>query len=543
MKDIQQFFPSIDGNLDQRNKLIGYIKDILNELDELKDPDQLTLGEIPDYKEDHYNQIIHTAEIPRQSIAMEKTIHELLNLAKGHRYINRNYVANAAPLPSIPAILGNLLMILLNGNNLWDVESSGASRAEVAITSMLSKLIGLDPHQSAGYTTWGGQGAVFHSLRLAIARHYPESNKQGIPDHLYCFCSELSHYSLYKSMEATGIGVDHLIRVKTNDDHSINIDDLKKKMIEVISRGGVPIYVLATMGTTDTFGIDDLKEIKNVTDQLEKEYGLDPVYIHADSAMGGMYAFFNEYDFESNPLELSLEAHKVLKAYQEKFRNLCLADSLVFDFHKLGQTPYASSLFMIKDKELLKYVDLDHDETPYVGNRSFGSYHTSYTLECSRMGSSIPIYASLLALGVEGYQKILANYIEVNISFRNLLQREIPNAAITNDVSPVTTFRFYPDEVLWKDELNGRLTRAQIEQINKFNEKFGEILGQNRQKIYFGGTRKQRFVQPVDYERRMPIYAHKFFSISPYTTVDEVERYVQFLKEMMDVYQKELAMT
>lgn len=104
MKDIQQFFPSIDGNLDQRNKLIGYIKDILNELDELKDPDQLTLGEIPDYKEDHYNQIIHTAEIPRQPIAMEKTIHELLNLAKGHRYINRNYVANAAPLPSIPAI-------------------------------------------------------------------------------------------------------------------------------------------------------------------------------------------------------------------------------------------------------------------------------------------------------------------------------------------------------------------------------------------------------------------------------------------------------
>lgn len=543
MKDIQQFFPSIDGNFDQRNKLIGYIKDILNELDELKDPDQLTLGEIPDYKEDHYNQIIHTAEIPRQPIAMEKTIHELLNLAKGHRYINRNYVANAAPLPSIPAILGNLLMILLNGNNLWDVESSGASRAEVAITSMLSKLIGLDPHQSAGYTTWGGQGAVFHSLRLAIARRYPESNKQGIPDHLYCFCSELSHYSLYKSMEATGIGVDHLIRVKTNDDHSINIDDLKKKMIEVISRGGVPIYVLATMGTTDTFGIDDLKEIKNVTDQLEKEYGLDPVYIHADSAMGGMYAFFNEYDFESNPLELSLEAHKVLKAYQEKFRNLCLADSLVFDFHKLGQTPYASSLFMIKDKELLKYVDLDHDETPYVGNRSFGSYHTSYTLECSRMGSSIPIYASLLALGVEGYQKILANYIEVNISFRNLLQRDIPNAAITNDVSPVTTFRFYPDEVLWKDELNGRLTRAQIEQMNKFNEKFGEILGQNRQKIYFGGTRKQRFVQPADYERRMPIYAHKFFSISPYTTVDEVERYVQFLKEMMDVYQKELAMT
>lgn len=95
-----------------------------------------------------------------------------------------------------------------------------------------------------------------------------------------------------------------------------------------------------------------------------------------------------------------------------------LADSLVFDFHKLGQTPYITSLFLVKNREALKVVDLDPDETPYVGNRGFGSYHTSYTLECSRMGSSIPIYASLLAFGIEGYQEILANYIRVNLAFR-----------------------------------------------------------------------------------------------------------------------------
>ncbi len=72
---------------------------------------------------------------------------------------------------------------------------------------MLSKIVGYDPNESAGYTTWGGQGAVFTSLRLAIARQFPHSNKEGIPDNLYCFCSELSHFSLYKSVEVRGTKV------------------------------------------------------------------------------------------------------------------------------------------------------------------------------------------------------------------------------------------------------------------------------------------------------------------------------------------------
>jgi glutamate/tyrosine decarboxylase-like PLP-dependent enzyme len=131
---------------------------------------------------------------------------------------------------------------------------------------------------------------------------------------------------------------------------------------------------------------------------------------------------------------------------------------MVFDFHKLGQTPYTTSLFLIKDKLNLKYVDLDAEETPYIGDRGFGSYHTSYTLECSRMGSSIPIYASLLTFGVEGYQKILANYLRVNIAFRKALKQSFPDVAITNEVSPVTTFRFYEKENNWPNELFGGIS-------------------------------------------------------------------------------------
>lgn len=538
MKEIQQLFPSMDGNNFQREELLSYFKTILTKIDELKDPNKLTLGEMPEYTEDYYNRVIEKADVPKMGVSMEEVMQKLLKLVEGHRYVNRNYVANAAPLPNIASIIGNLVMVLVNGNNLWDVEGPAAATAEVEITSMLSKLIGYDENLSAGYTTWGGQGAVFNSLRLAIARYAPSSNQKGIPKNLYCFCSELSHYSLYKSVEATGIGVENMIRVKVNQDHSMNLQDLKEKMEQVISKGGVPLYILATMGTTDTFGIDDIEAMKHLAEELERKHGLSPIYIHADSAMGGMYTFFNAYDFDNNPLQLEDNVKVVLKSYQQKFKQIKLADSMVFDFHKLGQTPYITSLFLIKNRENLKYVDLDEEETPYVGNRGYGSYHTGYTLECSRMGSALSIYASLLAFGMEGYQKLLANYLRVNMKFRETLTREISNVAITNEVSPITTFRFYPETSKWKDESGGLLTVEEINEINQFNDEFAEIIGAERDTVFFGNTKKQRLVEAADSNKRVSIYAHKFFTISPYSTMEEVDRYVEFLKEHLTFFQK-----
>jgi len=538
MKEIQKLFPSMDGNDFQREELLSYFKTILTKIDELKDPNKLTLGEMPDYTEDYYNRVIQKANVPNKGVSMEEVIQKLLKLVEGHRYVNRNYVANAAPLPNIASIIGNLVMVLVNGNSLWDVEGQAAATAEIEVTSMLSKLVGYDESISAGYTTWGGQGAVFNSLRLAIARYAPASNQHGIPKNLYCFCSELSHYSLYKSVEATGIGVENMIRVKVNDDHSMNLEDLREKMEQVIAKGGVPLYVLATMGTTDTFGIDDIEGIKQITEDLERTYGINSIYIHADSAMGGMYTFFNDYDFESNPLRFEDRVKDVLKSYQQKFQHIKLADSMVFDFHKLGQTPYISSLFLIKNRENLMYVDLDAAETPYVGNRGYGSYHTGYTLECSRMGSALAIYASLLAFGIEGYQELLANYIRVNIAFRETLTKEITNVMVTNEVSPITTFRFYPEKIKWNDEINGHLTVEEIMEINQFNDEFAEVIGAERDTVFFGNTKKQRLIEAANSNKRISVYAHKFFAISPYTTIEEVDRYVGFLKEHLEFFLK-----
>jgi glutamate/tyrosine decarboxylase-like PLP-dependent enzyme len=532
LQEVQQLFPSVDGNAYQQNQFLGLINQLVTSFDKQKDPTRSVLGELRERGADFYQNLIDTSAVPSTGQGLERVVDELIEMSQGHPYQTRNYLTNMIPQANTAGILGMLTANLLNSNPIWDVYGPAAAEAEVKVVAMMSKIAGYDETRSSGYTTWGGQGAVFSSLRLAIAKQFPDAKEEGVPNNLYCFASEIAHYSLLKSMEATGLGSKRLISVKTNPDHSMNTRDLSRKMEEVVARGGIPLFVVATTGTTDSFGIDDIQEIKRVADRVTKKHDLAPVYIHADSAAGGFYSFFNDYDFEANPLEFEIHVVKALQKIVSRLQHLHLADTMCYDFHKLGQNPYVSSLFLVKDRQDLALVDLDSSDTPYIGYREYGSYHTSYTLECSRSASAMAMYASLLAFGKEGYQRLLANYVRVNLAFRRQLVKAIPNIAVINEQNPgpVTAFRIYPDRVEWLKEVNGTATAMQIAETNTLNDRLFTRLGKHREEILFGDTKKLCLVDASDSSERLPIYASKFFSISAYTEVEHVEQFVAFLK-------------
>jgi glutamate/tyrosine decarboxylase-like PLP-dependent enzyme len=530
--DIRNLFPSDDGNLEQRNYVLELLSQLVTGVDELKDPESVYLKGPKERGPAFYSDLVNESRIPRTGQPLEDVNKELLKLLYAHPYHTKYFLTNILPMASIPGVLGMIAAFLVNGNNLWDVYGPAGAEAEVKVVAMMSKLVGYNASESGGYTTWGGQGAIFTALRLAINKNSATASKSGVPKHLYTFCSEAAHYSLYKSMEATGLGSDNLIKVKTNEDSSMNVSDLKEKMEKVIQSGGIPIFIVATTGTTDAMGIDDLEEIAGAAEQLASEFDIPRPHIHADSALGGFFAFFNNYDFTSNPLSFSEGVLASLEGIQSRMKHLHLADSLCFDFQKLGQTPYSTSLFLVKNAADLKLVDLDPDETPYVGHRGYGQYHTSYTLECSRMGSSISIYSALLAFGVEGYQRLLAQFVEVNHTFRLALAREIPEAVIVNADNPgiITLFRIYSDGSNGYDsELSGQQSYEQVAHTNELNEILFEILGKERGKMFFGDTKKHLYV-PTSDGKRLALYASKLFVISPHTQKEHVEEIVSYLK-------------
>ncbi|WP_107926108.1 pyridoxal phosphate-dependent decarboxylase family protein [Lysinibacillus parviboronicapiens] len=537
MKQIQQLFQSEDGNIEQRENFLSLLEKIVTSLDNLKNPQKTTLGPMKERSANFYQELMQDNQVPTSGVGLDQVVDDLTQLMQGHPYHTRNFVTNVLPMASIPGVLGQFTNALLNGNNLWDVYGPAAAECEVKVVAMMSKLVGYDFTQSFGYTTWGGQGAVFSGLRLAIAKQFPQAKEEGVPNNLYCFASENAHYSLLKSIEAVGIGSKHLIRVKAGKDHSMDVQDLQARMTEVIENGGIPVYVVATTGATDQFAIDDVQAIKEVTTNLEKKYDLQSIHIHADSALGGFYAFFNDYDFKKNPLHFEEDVLQGLLQIHERMQHLAIADSLCFDFQKLGQTPYLTSLFLIKEGKNLRLLDIDDFDTPYVGNRGYGSYHTGYTLECSRMGSSIAIYAALQAFGKEGYQQILANYVRVNLAFRKQLAEKLPMIQVVNEanIGPVTAYRLYPKDFNWASEQAGSYTQDQLEYINAINASLFEILGEGRDEVFFGDTTRVCTVSASDTKQQIPVAAAKFFSISPYTETEHISNIIHFLQQKVKV--------
>jgi len=537
MKKIQQLFQSEDGNIQQRENFLSLLEKIVSSLDALKNPNKTSLGPMKERSSNFYQELMQDNQIANTGVGLDQVVEELTQLMQGHPYHTRNFVTNVLPMASIPGILGQFTNALLNGNNLWDVYGPAAAECEVKVIAMMSKLVGYDYTKSFGYTTWGGQGAVFSGLRLAIAKQFPQAKEEGVPNNLYCFASENAHYSLLKSVEAVGIGSKHLVRVKAGKDHSMDINDLQTRMTEVIENGGIPVYVVATTGATDQFAIDDVQAIKKVTTGLEKKYALKPIHIHADSALGGFYAFFNDYDFTANPLQLEADVLQGLAHIRTRMQHLAIADSLCFDFQKLGQTPYLTSLFLIKGGNSLQLLDVEDFDTPYVGNRGYGSYHTGYTLECSRMGSSIAIYAALQAFGKEGYQQILANYVRVNLAFRAQLAEHTPMLQVVNEtnIGPVTAFRLYPEGYNWHTEQAGSYRQDQIEYINAINASLFEIIGEDRDEVFFGDTTRVCTVSTSDTNQQMPVAAAKFFAISPYTETEHIRDMIHFLQQKLKV--------
>ncbi|MFS0655855.1 pyridoxal phosphate-dependent decarboxylase family protein [Bacillus sp. 179-C3.3 HS] len=532
---VQNWFPSEDGNAGERKELVKLMEQIISGVDDLKDPNRAHLKGEKNRGEDFYQQLTETSQIPVNSQKTEHVNEELLKLLHNHPYHTKYFFTNILPMASTPGILGMLTAMLVNGNNLWDVYGPAGAEAEVRVVSMMSKLIGYDPNKSGGYTTWGGQGAIFSGLRLAIAKVAPKSSRKGVPQNLYAFCSDAAHYSLFKSMEATGIGTDNLIRIKTNKDHSMDVEDLRCQMERVAQDGGIPVYIVATTGTTDAIAIDDVKKVRETAEEIAEKFGLKVPHIHADSALGGFFAFFNEYNLSENPLQFSAGVLRMLKEIKEKFQHLSLADTMCFDFQKLGQTPYTSSLFLVKNAADLKRLDLEEQETPYVGHRGYGEYHTGYTLECSRMGSSISMLSVLLTFGIEGYQRLLGQFLEVNLAFREALRKEIPQAEVVNDdnVGMATLFRIYLDDSpRFKQEISGEATAIEIERNNELNKMLFEKLGEKRDEMFFGDTTKFLLVNSTE-GQEFYLSVSKFFVISPYTLPEHIPHIVSYLKDVI----------
>jgi glutamate/tyrosine decarboxylase-like PLP-dependent enzyme len=362
-------------------------------------------------------------------------------------------------------------------NLAWDEYSRLVALAEVEATAVTAGLLGYDPARAAGVFTFGGTGATLYGARIGLEKACPGAMAEGLREPAVLFASDAAHYCAYNVAGWLGLGTRHLVAVPSDARNEMDLGELGRRAREALRAGRRIAAFIATLGTTDAFGLDDLEGVIALRDALVEEFGLPyRPHVHADAAVGWAWSAFNDYDIEDNPLGFRRRTVRALAGACRRIRHLHRADSVGVDFHKTGFAPYVSSLFLVKDRDDFGLLSRSPEQMPYLYH--FGEYRPGmFTLETSRAGTGVlAALANLRLFGKEGLRSALGHLVEMAQLLREHLEGHEATTVLNRDnVGTVTLFRVYPPGVdtfaIKQNEFEDPSFRDTLRRHNDYNRR------------------------------------------------------------------------
>ncbi|MDE0317801.1 MAG: pyridoxal-dependent decarboxylase [Candidatus Poribacteria bacterium] len=471
------------------------------------------------------------AELPEDISTVEEVTTDLVSYLQGmtifgHPRTQQNVIAPT----TIPSLIGVLLASLHNPNLCWDASSQLVALAEVEVIAMTSQLVGYDAEQSGGVFTFGGTGTTLYGVKIGLEKACPETMHKGTPEDAVVFVSDAGHYCAANITGWLGIGTNNLITIPTTSENEMDIELLEQELRKALTDEKKIACIIATLGTTDAFGLDNLLHIVALRETLVDEFQLDyQPHIHADAVIGWAWSVFNNYDFEENPLGFRPRTIRALAGACRRIQHLSLADSVGIDFHKTGFAPYISSLVLVKDRTDLDLLKRSPEQMPYLYH--FGQYRPGmFTLETSRAGTGVlAALANLKLFGEEGLRAILGHIVEMTQLLREHLEGHEGTTVLNRgNFGTVTLFRAYPVGVdtfeIKRQEFEDAGNRDILIAHNAYNKEIFQYV--NSEAMEGRGV----FISTTDCYRKTaygePIVALKSFILSPFVDEEDVKTVV-----------------
>jgi glutamate/tyrosine decarboxylase-like PLP-dependent enzyme len=432
-------------------------------------------------------------------------------------------------------LIATVLTGLYNPNLAWDEYSHKVALAEVEAVAMSASLMGYDPARASGVFTFGGTGTTLYGVKVGLEKAVPGAMQNGVGAGAIVFASDCSHYCRYNVAGWLGLGAKNLITIPTDGRNAIKLDILRDQARAALQSGWPIAAIVATLGTTDAFGLDDLEAIVKLRDELVQEFNLPyRPHVHADAVIGWAWQVFSDYSFETNPLGFRPRTVRALAGAAQRIRHLPLADSIGIDFHKTGFTPYISSLVLFKERDDLALLSRSQEQMPYL--YQFGEHRPGmFTLETSRGGmGALAALANLKLLGKEGLRVTIGHIVEMTQLLREHLEGHASTCVLNRDnFGTVTLFRAYPDGVdtfaIKDQEMNDAAFRGALLSHNDYNRKIYDYVHKEAMAgrgVVISLTDSYR---QTSYDE--PVLALKSFILSPFTDEANVEAVVEKVLE------------
>lgn len=312
------------------------------------------------------------------------------------------------------SLIGALACLLKNPNLCVDTYSQRSNELEIKAITALANLVFYHTESPWGVFTMGGTISNLYGGKLGIEKVVPGAMRTGFQGHrLVGFVSEAAHYSNSTLAGWLGMGTDHLIAVPVDERLSMRLDALAENLDRAYREGNKVAFVIATFGSTDAFGIDDVAGIRSLIDEVSQRHGQPTPQLHVDAAVGWVLCFLHDHDTNKNSFQLDPETIPLVCEGQEQARKLTHADSITIDFHKMGWGHYPSSAFIVNRRNELSRLLRGKIEMPYFSEADYRHDPAVFTLECSRPAiGPYSVMASLNGIGLIGYQMLIIDALD-----------------------------------------------------------------------------------------------------------------------------------
>ena len=405
------------------------------------------------------------AQIPEQPEFVSEHTEHLLDSLVSHSVHTSSpsfigHMTSALPYFLMPL---SKIMIALN-QNLVKIETSKAfTPLERQVLGMLHRLIYQDDSQF--YSRWMHSanhslgafcsgGTIANITALWVARNnalkaqgsFKGVEKEGLfkamkhygYEGLAILVSERGHYSLKKAADVLGIGQESLVAVKTDNNNRICTDDLILKIEQLKQAKIKPFAVIGVAGTTETGNIDPLREIAEVCQKTD-------CHFHVDAAWGGATLMSNNHRHLLDGIEL--------------------ADSVTIDAHKQLYVPMGAGMVLFKNPDAMTAIEHHAQYILRKGSKDLGSH----TLEGSRSGMAMLVYASMHIISRPGYELLIDQSINKARYFADLITEQNDFELVSEPELCLLTYRYIPEHV------QEALKQANSSDKVKLNELLNEL--------------------------------------------------------------------
>lgn len=348
--------------------------------------------------------------------------------------------------------------------------------------------------------------------------------------------SQGGHYSNTTNLSLLGVNISKkTIRIKLTQASNIDLKDLEDQLTACFRLGCIVPTIMLTMGTTDTFAVDQVKPVRELADRLAKKFSIAQPHIHVDSAVGWPLIFFLDYDFDRNPLHILPQTLEGLRKNVDRFRELKYADSFTVDFQKWGYVPYTSSLVMVKDRASMQALEHDPENFSYFEKDVQGQTHLQSTIECSRGAAGLfGAYAALNSLGKQGYQVLIAHGLQNADYLRRRLEKTRGAIVVApENCGPSVGFRVY-DPARIADPAAELAIEKQSTGTDDGRKRLAENTAYHRRVFLERGkvglyTNWIQYVTHSDYDEQgqwVPIPGEKAVFMNPHTQQTHIDQFL-----------------